>query len=73
DPRRYQPSGEIDEWRIRDPLPRLRRYLERRDLWDEAAEKDAVAESLARIDRAVEESEAMPLPTFERYIEAANG
>ena len=73
DPRRYQPSEEIDEWRTRDPLPRLRRYLERRDLWDEASEQEAIADALARIDRAVEESESAPLPTFERYIQAANG
>jgi pyruvate dehydrogenase E1 component alpha subunit len=73
DPRRYQPNDEIDEWRTRDPLPRLRRYLERRDLWDEAAEQAASADALSRIDSAVAAAEATPVPTFERYLEAANG
>ena len=73
DPRRYQPTDEIDEWRTRDPLPRMRQYLERRGLWDADAEREAVADALARIDRAVEQSEAMPLPTFASYLEAANG
>jgi pyruvate dehydrogenase E1 component alpha subunit len=73
DPRRYQPPDEIEEWRTRDPLPRLRKYLELRGLWDESAEREAIADSLARIDRAVEEAEAMPLPAFASYVEAANG
>jgi pyruvate dehydrogenase E1 component alpha subunit len=73
DPRRYQPSEEIDEWRTRDPLPRLRRYLERRGLWDADAERDAVADALAQIDGAVAQAEAMPVPDFGSYVEAANG
>jgi pyruvate dehydrogenase E1 component alpha subunit len=73
DPRRYQPPEEIEEWRRRDPLTRLRRYLEERGLWDAAAEGDAVADALARIDRAVAEAEARPVPTLAAYIEAARG
>lgn len=73
DPRRYQPGAEIDAWRIRDPLPRLRHYLERRGMWDEDAERLAIADALARIDRAVEEAEAPSTPSLERYIRAANG
>jgi pyruvate dehydrogenase E1 component alpha subunit len=71
DPRRYQPPEEIEAWRARDPLPRFRGYLERRGLWDDAAEAEAVRESLARIDRAIEEAEARPIPKLEAYIEAA--
>jgi pyruvate dehydrogenase E1 component alpha subunit len=73
DPRRYQPPDEIEQWRGRDPLPRLRRYLEHRGLWDADAERDAASDALARIDRAVEESEARPLPSLDQYTEAANG
>jgi len=71
DPRRYQPPEEIDEWRRRDPLPRMRRYLEERQLWDEDAQREAVREALARIDHAVEEAEAMPVPTLREYVEVA--
>jgi pyruvate dehydrogenase E1 component alpha subunit len=73
DPRRYQPTDEVDEWRLRDPLPRLRGYLERRNLWDADAERTAIDDALARIDSAVEAAEAMPLPSLERYAESANG
>jgi pyruvate dehydrogenase E1 component alpha subunit len=73
DPRRYQPADEIEAWRTRDPLPRMRSYLERRGLWDDDAERDAISEALARIDRAIEEAEAMPLPALAQYVEAAGG
>jgi pyruvate dehydrogenase E1 component alpha subunit len=73
DPRRYQPPDEIDEWRTRDPLPRMRAYLERRGVWDADAESEAVTEALARIDHAVAQAEAKPLPTLGQYIEAAGG
>jgi pyruvate dehydrogenase E1 component alpha subunit len=73
DPRRYQPPGEIEAWRKRDPLPRLRRYLERRGLWDADAEREAISDALSRIDRALEDAEASALPSFDSYARAANG
>jgi hypothetical protein len=42
-------------------------------LWDADAEREAVVDALARIDQAVAEAEAMPLPDFATYVEAANG
>jgi pyruvate dehydrogenase E1 component alpha subunit len=71
DPRRYQPPEEISAWQARDPLPRFRRYLERRSLWDADAEADAVREALARIDSAVVDAESRPVPALEAYIAAA--
>ena len=73
DPRRYQPLDEIEEWRLRDPLPRFRKYLERRGLWDADAERAAASDALGRIDRAVAAAEAMPVPEFASYVAAANG
>jgi pyruvate dehydrogenase E1 component alpha subunit len=71
DPRRYQPPEEIDAWRQQDPLPRFRRYLERRGLWDASIDAEVVRDALARIDAAVAEAESRPIPTLEAYIEAA--
>jgi pyruvate dehydrogenase E1 component alpha subunit len=73
DPRRYQPQAEIDAWRARDPLARFRGYLAARGLWTEADEALASAQALERIDRAMVEAEARPLPSLEAYIEAASG
>ncbi|HUX86294.1 MAG TPA: thiamine pyrophosphate-dependent dehydrogenase E1 component subunit alpha [Chloroflexota bacterium] len=69
DPKRYQPPAEIEEWSTRDPLRRMRRFLEDRKLWDEAAETSARTEAYARIDAAVARIEAMPIPSFERVFE----
>ena len=71
DPRRYQPPEEIEEWRLRDPLQRMRRYLERRGLWDADSEVEAVSEALERIDGAIAEAEAKPTPTLASYVEVA--
>jgi 2-oxoisovalerate dehydrogenase E1 component alpha subunit len=53
DDSRYRPADEVAAWRRRDPLPRYRRFLEDRGLWDEAAEADLGAELDAEIDEAV--------------------
>jgi pyruvate dehydrogenase E1 component alpha subunit len=71
DPRRYQPADEIDAWRGRDPLPRFRRYLERRGMWDDAAQAAAEGEALERIDQAIQEAESRPAPSFGTYMAAA--
>jgi 2-oxoisovalerate dehydrogenase E1 component alpha subunit len=54
DDSRYRPADEVAAWRRRDPIARFRRYLEGRGLWDEAAERDLVAEVKAEIDEAVQ-------------------
>jgi pyruvate dehydrogenase E1 component alpha subunit len=72
DPRRYQPADEIAAWQARDPLVRMRRFLELqgRGLWDEGAERQARAEALATIDAAIARAEAMPTPPFERVLDS---
>ncbi len=35
DPTRYRDQAEVQAWNARDPLPRYRRYLQRRGLWTE--------------------------------------
>lgn len=57
---RYRPDDEVEEWRARDPLVRVRRYLEERGLWDEARQQQVEAEAHDEIERAVEEAEALP-------------
>jgi len=71
DPRRYQPPDELDRWRQRDPLPRLRRYLEQRGMWDADAEREARHVALERIDAAVAEAESRPVPSLETYVQSA--
>ena len=52
DPRRYRSEIDVQGWWERDPIPRLRTYLELRGTWDEARE----AALLERVKTKVEES-----------------
>src|SRR5699024_267429 len=40
DPTRYLEESEDDEWEKKDPVVRLRKFLESKDLWNEEKEKE---------------------------------
>jgi pyruvate dehydrogenase E1 component alpha subunit len=65
DPSRYRDEAEVDEWRGRDPLDRVRLHLERQSAWTEEWQRAIEAEESAAIEAAVEEAEALPVQTAE--------
>ena len=69
DDSRYRPREEVALWRGRDPLARFRRFLEKRGLWDDAAEESAKAEFDAEFTDAVQEAEAAGKPPLETMFE----
>jgi pyruvate dehydrogenase E1 component alpha subunit len=60
DPRRYRSEEEEAEWRERDPLLRLRRYLAAVGEWTEEWQRSIEAEESAAIEADVEEAESLP-------------
>jgi 2-oxoisovalerate dehydrogenase E1 component alpha subunit len=58
DDRRYRPKEEVEAWKRRDPLPHYRRFLERRGLWDEEAERALREELQGALSAAAKEAEA---------------
>jgi pyruvate dehydrogenase E1 component alpha subunit len=60
DPSRYRPETEVDEWRQRDPLERLRLYLAARDRWTQEWQDRLEQEASQEIERAVSAAEALP-------------
>ncbi|MGH9245872.1 MAG: pyruvate dehydrogenase (acetyl-transferring) E1 component subunit alpha [Acidimicrobiales bacterium] len=60
DPSRYRDQAELDEWRTRDPIERLRLYLSRNDRWSPSWQDELEQESAAVVERAVEAAEAIP-------------
>jgi 2-oxoisovalerate dehydrogenase E1 component alpha subunit len=62
DPSVYRDEAEPRAWEARDPMVRLRRYLERKKSWSDAEQKRAEAEAQAEVQRALEEAEAVPPP-----------
>lgn len=69
DDSRYRPREEVALWRSRDPLARFRRFLEKRGLWDDAAEDSARSELDAEFTAAVEAAEKAGKPTVEIIFE----
>jgi pyruvate dehydrogenase E1 component alpha subunit/2-oxoisovalerate dehydrogenase E1 component alpha subunit len=69
DPTRYRDEREVDAWRKRDPLDRLRAVLGARGLWSDAQEQAARDELLAEINATLKEAEALPDPPRESLFE----
>jgi pyruvate dehydrogenase E1 component alpha subunit len=58
DPKKYQPDEMLQAWEKRDPLPRMRKYLTDKGIWDDAKEEALAAEVKQKIDEAVKRFEA---------------
>jgi 2-oxoisovalerate dehydrogenase E1 component len=63
DPTLYRTREEEDSWRRRDPIERLRRFLEDRGEWDEAVEEKVTMETSDLVAAAIADIEAQPLPS----------
>ena len=57
DPTKYRTDSELEIWKQRDPISRLKKYLESKNLWNEEMENKAKEEDAAAIDNAVETAE----------------
>jgi 2-oxoisovalerate dehydrogenase E1 component alpha subunit len=63
DDTRYRAASDVEVWKKRDPLLRMRRYLSKRGLWSDKDEKETKARLEADLLQAVEEIEAaQPVP-----------
>ena len=65
DPTKYRKEEEIEEWKGLDPVIRLKQYLTGKGLWDEGLERKFREEAEEKINRAVEEAEAISPPPVE--------
>ncbi len=74
DPKKYRDEAEVKAWEAREPLPRLRRYLEVKGLVDDALHARFEVEVDAEVRAAIERAEARmqaarPLDMFD-YVYA---
>jgi pyruvate dehydrogenase E1 component alpha subunit len=60
DARRYRVDAEVAEWKKRDPIERLGRYMRSVGLLDDTAAADILAEANDEVAKAVEAFEAIP-------------
>jgi 2-oxoisovalerate dehydrogenase E1 component alpha subunit len=70
DPRAYRPAELVEPWRRKDPILRMRLFLEKRGLLGDAEDARLREEAKARILEAVREAEAHPpKPPLETMFE----
>ncbi len=62
DARRYRSADEEQTWRKRDPIERLRHFLEKEGRWDEQAGEKVAREVAELVEAAITDIEARPLP-----------
>ena len=65
DPTKYRKEEEIEEWKSRDPVIRLQKYLAGKGLWEPKREEVFRKEAEERINRAVQEAETIAPPAVE--------
>lgn len=65
DPTRYRPAAELEEWKRKDPVDRLKLYLEKRGLWDEIDDAALHQEIDEEITKAVRDAEKVAPPALE--------
>ncbi len=69
DPNAYRGSDALTPWAERDPLARLRRYLERHGEWSDRQEEEVVRNLEERFRAAVAQAEKAPRPRLESMFE----
>lgn len=62
DATRYRSREEVEHWRKKDPIERLRKYMEKRGLWDKPYGQKIFTEAKDQVDAAVKEQESIPPP-----------
>lgn len=62
DATRYRSLEEVEAWKKKDPIERLRRYMEKRGLWDDAYGRKILSEAREQVEASVREFEAVPPP-----------
>jgi pyruvate dehydrogenase E1 component alpha subunit len=63
DPTKYRDTAEADIWRPLDPLLRVQKYLQQREVWSETWEHQLLEEGTEEVEQAMNEAEAMPPPS----------
>lgn len=69
DPSLYRKEEECTLWREKDPLTRLRRYLENKNLWNAEKENQALSSIADEITQAIEEAKNTAPPSTHSLIE----
>lgn len=70
DPTKYRTKDEQGEWETKDPLVRLRRYLEAKKLWSEEDEMKVVEEAKEHVAAEIKRAESVDKMTIAGLLES---
>lgn len=62
DASRYRPKEEVEMWKAKDPILRLRLFMEKKGLWTNEYQKDVEDKALSMVDEAVKVAESTEHP-----------
>jgi pyruvate dehydrogenase E1 component alpha subunit len=62
DAARYRDAKEVEKWKAKDPVERLRKYMVKKKLWDDKKEKALLSEVEAAVQTEVDAYEAFEAP-----------
>jgi pyruvate dehydrogenase E1 component alpha subunit len=62
DASRYRSREEVERWKQKDPIERLRKYMEKGGLWSKSYDQAVRLESKEKVEQAVHEQESFPPP-----------
>lgn len=69
DPSAYRTDEICRSWDSKCPILRLRKYLEKKGLWDEAKEQELIEKTKNEITSAIEKAKTTPKPPLDKMIE----
>lgn len=69
DPSRYRKDEELEPWKAKDPIRRLRLYLEKQGLWDEAKQKELDTKVAEEVTQGIGMAKEAPKPPLKSLIE----
>jgi pyruvate dehydrogenase E1 component alpha subunit len=70
DARRYRDADELAMWEKRDPMIRLRNFLEQRDLWSQEKEEEQLATAEKTISGVVKNAEEIDAPSATDFFDS---
>ncbi|MFN3479909.1 MAG: pyruvate dehydrogenase (acetyl-transferring) E1 component subunit alpha [Thermodesulfovibrionales bacterium] len=65
DASRYRSKEEVEAWRARDPIKRLRLFMQRNGLWTEKYQEEVDERARVMVDEAVKREESIEPPSLE--------
>ena len=65
DPTRYRPEDELTEWSPKGPIIRLKKYLEKKKLWNDKKDEEYLNSMYAEVEDAIAKARETPKPSID--------